>query len=224
MSQVAGSPGSPGSVTDEYARAGFGGAARRGQRPALVVVDLTCGFTRPEHPTGADLTSVVEATNDLVGVARAHRVPVVFTAIAYSSRLEAQVWLRKAPGLAALRAGSDAVAFDDRLDVASDDPVVIKHGASAFFGTGLAPLLVGAGVDTVVISGATTSGCVRATVVDAVQHGFDVLVPREAVGDRAAAPHDASLFDMQAKYADVVAHREAMDYLATSHSHQEALS
>lgn len=114
---------------------------------------------------------------------------------------------------AALRHGSEAIELDPRLHRAEGDIVVVKHGPSAFFGTGLAPLLVGLGVDTVVICGATTSGCVRASVVDAVQHGFPVLVPRECVADRARAPHEASLFDLQAKYADVISAGDAAGYL-----------
>src|SRR5205823_780073 len=104
-------------------------------------------------------------------------------------------WLDKAPGMRALREGSPAVAVDARLPRRDEDVLVVKKGASAFFGTSLASVLTGAGCDTVVVCGATTSGCVRATVVDAVQSGFSVLVPRECCGDRAAGPHDAALFD-----------------------------
>jgi nicotinamidase-related amidase len=117
--------------------------------------------------------------------------------------------------MAALRTGTAAVEVDPRLPAVATDPLITKHGASAFFGTGLAPLLVGLGVDTLIVCGATTSGCVRATVVDAVQYGFPVLVPRECVADRAEAPHEASLFDMQAKYADVISADDATRYLSS---------
>jgi nicotinamidase-related amidase len=177
-------------------------------------VDFSRGFTDPEAATGADMTEAVLATAGLVEIARGVSAPVIYTTIAYSSPHEAQAWLRKSPGLSALRVGTPAVEIDERLPRGDQDVLVVKHGASAFFGTGLAALLAGSGVDTVVVCGATTSGCVRASVVDAVQSGYDVLVPRQCVADRAQGPHEASLFDMQAKYADVIALEEAARYLA----------
>jgi maleamate amidohydrolase len=199
-----------------YARAGFGASVRRGERPAIVVVDLTNGFTDPSAPTGADLSSAVAATAELVEAGRPAGVPVVFTTIAYTPAEadgDAVTWLTKAPGMRALREGSHAVAIDDRLRVAARDHLITKKGASAFFGTGLAALLAGLRVDTVLVCGATTSGCVRATAVDAVQSGFSVLVPRQCVGDRAVGPHEANLFDIQAKYGDVIELADAIDYL-----------
>jgi nicotinamidase-related amidase len=200
-----------------YHRAGFGSAVRRGRRPVVVVVDLTRGFTEDTFPSGADLGDVVEATGTLIGAARPAGVPVVFTAIAYSAAEatgDSVTWLQKAPGMRAMREGSDAVAVDPRLPRVPEDILIIKKGASAFHGTGLASALVGLGCDTVVVCGATTSGCVRATVVDAVQSGFPVLVPRECVGDRAQGPHDAALFDIDAKYGDVVELADAVSYVS----------
>ena len=199
-----------------YARAGFGASVRRGERPAIVVVDLTHGFTDPSEPTGADLSDVVAATAELIEAGRPAGVPVVFTTIAYTPAEadgDAVTWLTKAPGMRALREGSRAVELDDRLPVDPRDHLITKKGASAFFGTGLAALLAGLRVDTVLVCGATTSGCVRATAVDAVQSGFSVLVPRQCVGDRAQAPHEANLFDIQAKYGDVIELADALDYL-----------
>jgi nicotinamidase-related amidase len=203
-----------------YARAGFGASVRRGERPAIVVVDLTNGFTDPAEPTGADLSDVVAATAELIEAGRPADVPVVFTTIAYTPAEAgggpdggAVTWLTKAPGMRALREGSRAVAIDDRLPVEPGDHLITKKGASAFFGTGLAALLAGLRVDTVLICGATTSGCVRASAVDAVQSGFSVLVPRQCVGDRAQGPHEANLFDIQAKYGDVVELADAVGYL-----------
>nr|WP_027943685.1 isochorismatase family protein [Amycolatopsis taiwanensis] len=199
-----------------YDRAGFGAAVPRGRRPALVVVDLTRGFTEPDFPSGADLTAEVTATAALVSAAREHGVPVIYTAISYTvaeAEGDAIAWLRKAPGMRSLREGSEAVALDPRLEYRRDDHLVLKKGASAFHGTGLAALLAGQGADTVLVCGATTSGCVRATAVDAVQSGFNTLVVREACGDRARGPHDAALFDLQAKYADVVGLDDALTYL-----------
>jgi nicotinamidase-related amidase len=205
-------------VSDEttdaiYTRAGFGGRGPRGTRPAILVVDLSRGFTEPDWPTGSDLTGVVLATDRLLAAAHAARVPVVFTTIAYS---QADIdggcaWLRKAPGLAILHVGSDSTELDARLSRRPEDAVVVKQGASAFFGTTVAAMLTARGIDSVIICGATTSGCVRASCVDAVQYGFSVLVPRECVGDRARGPHEANLFDIDAKYGDVISVEEAID-------------
>jgi N-formylmaleamate deformylase len=202
-----------------YERAGFGAVVPRGARPGLVVVDLTRGFTEPDFPSGADLSTEVAATARLVDTAHAAGAPVVYTAISYTPAEadgDAIAWLRKAPGMRSLRDGSDEVALDPRLDRRPADHLILKKGASAFHGTGLGALLVGLRVDTVLVCGATTSGCVRATAVDAVTSGYDTLVVAEACGDRAAGPHDAALFDLQAKYADVVALDDALGYLAAS--------
>jgi len=211
----------PGPMYDEktehtYDRAGFGAPVRRGQRPAILVVDLSRGFTEPQWPTGADLTDVVAATARLVEAARRIAAPVIYTTIAYDPAEadgHAYAWLDKAPGLRVLRSGSELVDLDPRLPREDRDPVIVKKGASAFFGTHLAATLTSLGADTVVVCGATTSGCVRASVVDAVQSGFPVLVPRECVGDRAQGPHDANLFDIDAKYGDVIDLDDAVQYL-----------
>jgi nicotinamidase-related amidase len=199
-----------------YARAGLGAPVRRGSRPAIVVVDLTRGFTEEGFPSGADLTDVVGATGELIEAARPAGVPVVFTAIAYTpaeAAGDAVVWLHKVQGMRALLEGSEEVRVDPRLPREPEDHLITKKGASAFFGTSLAALLTGFGRDTVLVCGATTSGCVRATAVDAVQSGFSVLVPRECVGDRASGPHEANLFDIQAKYGDVIGLKDAVAYL-----------
>jgi nicotinamidase-related amidase len=205
------------SVPQVYNQAGFGRRVERGARPAIVVVDLTNGFTDASVPTGADLDDVVTQVRRLVDLARASEVPVVFTTIAFDpARLGSSAWLRKATGMAALVEGSALVAVDSRLGRRPEDALVTKHGASAFFGTDLAAQLCAQGVDTVLVVGATTSGCVRATAVDAVQSGFTVLVPRECVGDRARAPHEASLFDIDEKYGDVISVDDAADYLLST--------
>lgn len=208
--------GSEPAVTEVYDRAGFGHRVVRGDRPAVVVVDLTNGFTDASLPTGADLDDVVTQTRRLVDTAREAAIPVVFTTIAFDqARLVTSAWLRKATGMRALVEGSPLVAVDARLQKRADEVLVTKHGASAFFGTDLAAILTSQRVDTVVITGATTSGCVRATAVDAVQSGFTVLVPRECVGDRARGPHEANLFDIDEKYGDVISVDDAVDYLAS---------
>jgi maleamate amidohydrolase len=197
-----------------YDRAGFGRPVPRGQRPAVLVVDFTYGFTDPAYPTGSDMSPQVLATTTLLAVARSKGLPVIFTTIAYDAgQLRTLTWLRKAPGMAALVLGGRLVEVDDRLDRREEETVLVKTGASAFFGTPLSSQLAAAQVDTLVVTGATTSGCVRASVVDAVQNGYPTLVPRDCVADRARAPHDASLFDMNEKYADVIALDEVLSYL-----------
>lgn len=204
-----------------YARAGFGAPVDRGERPALVVVDLSRGFTEPQFPTGSDLSAVVAATERVLEASRRAGVPVIYTTIAYEPGDESLAWLRKAPGLAVLAAGSELVEIDPRIEPAEGESVIVKKGASAFFATGLAERLQGLGIDTVVICGATTSGCVRASVVDSMQHGFPTLVVREAVGDRASDPHDANLFDISEKYGDVISVDDAVGYLSALPVNQE---
>ena len=200
-----------------YARAGWGQRIRRGSRPGILVVDLTRGFTEPEYPTGSDQTAVVEATGRLLEAARATRCPVVFTTIGYAEHgLDGGAWLQKAPGLGILREGTPAAELDPRLPRGPEDVVIMKKGASAFFGTNVAAVLAAAGVDTVVICGATTSGCVRASAVDSVQYGFPTLVVRECVGDRAPGPHEANLFDIDAKYGDVITVDDALEYVTAA--------
>ena len=197
-----------------YTAAGFGDRVPRGTRPAVLVVDFSFGFTDPAYPTAADMSAEIAATRKLLEVARNRGIPVIFTTIAFDpAQLRSSAWLRKAKGMAALLSGTRLVQIDDRLAPRPDEPVVAKHGASAFFGTDLAAMLTARQADTLIVTGATTSGCVRASVVDAVQSGFNVLVPRECVADRAAAPHAANLFDIDQKYGDVVSLQDALDYL-----------
>jgi nicotinamidase-related amidase len=185
-----------------------------GTRPAVLVVDFSCGFTDPACALGSDLDDAVDATARLLAVARAQSLPVVFTTIAFGpGGADGGIWTQKMPALVELEVGSRWVEIDPRLERREHEPIVVKKGASAFFGTNLPAILVTAGVDSVVLCGATTSGCVRATAVALLQYGFPALVPRECVGDRARAPHDANLFDIDMKYADVVALDEVLAYL-----------
>jgi maleamate amidohydrolase len=197
-----------------YERARLGQSITPGSRPAVLVVDFSRGFTDPESTMGSDLTGEVEATKRLLDVARAKGIPVVFTTIGFESNLkDGSLWLQKAPGLAELQVGGKWVEIDPRLERGEDEVVILKKGASAFFGTNLPSVLVSQGVDTIVLCGATTSGCIRATAVDLLQYGYPTLVPRECVGDRARSPHEANLIDIQAKYADVVPIEDAISYL-----------
>lgn len=197
-----------------YAEARLGGSVTLGRRPGVLVVDLSRGFTSPACPVGSDLSGPVAATRTLLDRARGLGLPVVFTTIGFEENLkDAGRWLEKMPGLASLTLGSEWVEIDPRLARRDDEPVVVKKGASAFFGTNVASILLAQRVDTVVLCGATTSGCIRASAVDLLQLGWPALVPRECVGDRARAPHDANLFDIAAKYANVVGLDETLAYL-----------
>jgi maleamate amidohydrolase len=197
-----------------YAKARLGESVTLGSRPAVLVVDFSCGFTDPECTLGADMTEEVEATKRLLDAARAKGLPVIFTTIGFEPSLkDGGLWLEKAPALGDLQIGGRWVEIDSRLEPQEGETIVVKKGASAFFGTNLAAILISQGIDSVILCGATTSGCVRATAIDLLQYGFPTLVPRECVGDRAQAPHDANLFDIQAKYADVVSVEEALDYV-----------
>jgi nicotinamidase-related amidase len=201
-------------VRATYRAAGFTGAFTLGIQPAVIVVDFCRGFTDPACPLGADMDETLARTRQLLDAARRRKVPIVFTTIAYDDATRAATaWLRKVPSLAELAVGSPWVEIDPRLGRLSREPVVAKTGASAFFGTALHAMLVAGRIDTVLVTGATTSGCVRATVVDAVQNGFSTFVVTDCVADRSAGPHEANLFDMTAKYADPLTAEEVMGYL-----------
>ena len=194
---------------------GFGERGGFGRRPALIVVDMTLGFTDPESPLGSDLDGPVEAIKKLLEAARQAEIPVVFTTVAYqeSDKLTAAAFIDKVPALLTLEAGSRWAKIDPRIAPRTEEPIFNKLFASGFFGTGLSSLLTAAGVDTLVVTGASTSGCVRATVVDALQYGFRPVVPREAVGDRNLDAHEANLYDVDSKYGDVVSVEEILEYL-----------
>jgi nicotinamidase-related amidase len=201
-------------VRAQYAGQGLGGRLTPRGRPALIVVDLVRGFTDPACPPGFDMDDVVTSASRLVDAARDAGVPVFFTTIAFRpDELAETVWLRKMPALQSLVEGTRWVEVDDRLQRRETEPLLTKKAASAFAGTELEPLLRAVGVDTLVVCGATTSGCVRATVIDACALGWPTFVPRGGVGDRAAGPHEANLLDIDAKYADVVHLDEALAIL-----------
>lgn len=194
-----------------YASRGIGASLPLLLRPAVVVVDLIKGFTDPAFPAGSDLSPVVIATRRLLDTARAYDVPVIFTTIAFSPLQRDHLpWLRKMPALSGLVEGSHWTIVDPLLAPMPSEPVIAKQAASAFTGTGLGSLLTSLGVDGVIVCGATTSGCVRATAVDACMAGWGVYVPRECVGDRAPEPHEANLFDIQAKYGEVCSLADAL--------------
>lgn len=198
----------------EFREKGFGSRVGFGERPALVVVDMITGFTDSRSPLSGDLESQVGAIRQLLEPAREADIPVIFSTVAYDRDLqEAGLWIRKIPSNRWLVEGSEWIEVDKRLDQRPTETTLVKKYASCFFGTDLAARLVARRVDTVIIVGCTTSGCVRATTVDACSYGFHSIVVEQAVGDRAELPHASSLFDIDAKYGDVVDLDEALAYL-----------
>jgi maleamate amidohydrolase len=201
-----------------YAERGLGRRQGAGRRPALVVVDLNRGFTDPASPLHCDTDGAVEATARLLEAARESGCPVAFTTLVYdeAGQKVAKAFIDKVPSLLTLAPGSPWPEIDERIAPRPGEPVLQKLFASAFFGTPLAPMLAAAHCDTVIVTGASTSGCVRATAVDAMQHGYRVVVPREAVADRAPGPHEANLFDIDAKYGDVISTDDTLELLRTA--------
>jgi maleamate amidohydrolase len=184
-----------------------------GRNPALVIVDMINAFTDPACPLGSEADSVVTAIQRLLEVFRARNLHVFFTTVIYHEENQALVFRSRVPALNILIAGSHWVEIDPRLEPAAGETVIEKQWASAFFRTDLAERLQAVGADSLIVTGLTTSGCVRATAVDGLQHDYRVVVPSEAVGDRNPEAHRANLFDLNAKYADVLKLEEVLDYL-----------
>ena len=198
----------------EYERKGFSARSGYGTRPALLVVDFINGFTDSGTGLGGDFGAELAVTAKLLAEFRARALPVCFTTVAYEPHLrDAGRFVAKIPALSILVKGSEWVKVDDRIRPRPSEQVVVKKYASAFFDTRLDMELRGLGVDTVVMAGCTTSGCIRASAVDSMQHGFHTVVVRDAVGDRAETPHEVNLFDIDAKYGDVVSSGEVLGYL-----------
>ena len=194
---------------------GFGSSSGAGKRPCILVVDFIKGFTDPGCQLGSDYTKELANTKLLLDSARKQQIPVLFTTVMYEPHFrDAGHFIQKVPALRVLTEGSEWTKLDPRLERREDaEPLIVKKFASAFFGTHLHSILTSEGVDTVIVTGCTTSGCVRATAVDALQHGYRVLVPEQCVGDRSQSAHRANLYEMQTKYADVVSVERVLDYL-----------
>lgn len=174
-----------------------------GAHPALLVVDASVAFTDPSSPLGDHFETEIDAIIRLMQLAEQRRWPRFFSTVWYESADEARVFREKLPDLDALQASSEQTAIDSRLPVAASDFVFRKTHASCFFGTDLDARLKDHAIDSLVIAGFTTSGCVRATAVDGLQHDYRVTVVEDAVGDRDAPAHAANLSDIDAKYGDV---------------------
>jgi maleamate amidohydrolase len=202
------------STRADYERKGFAARSGYGRSPVLLVVDFINGFTDPKTPLGGDFAWQINATRRLQDAFRRGRLPIMYTTIAYAEDLrDGGIFVKKVPSLAILQRGSPLTEVDKRIEPLPDEKVIEKKYASAFFGTDLDAELRLRGVDTVIMAGCTTSGCIRASAIDAMQYGYHTIVVREAVGDRAAGPHEANLFDIDAKYGDVVEIADALDYL-----------
>ena len=198
-----------------FAQRGFGLTIGFGQRPAVLVIDMIQAFTDPQAMLGTPLSSPIDATQRLLSSARARGLPIFFSTVSYDDAdfKDAGIWALKQKGVMTLRAGTSAVELDPRLQRLPGEGWLVKKYASCFFGTDLTSRLLSRGVDTLLLAGCTTSGCVRASAVDALQTGLRPMVVRECVGDRSQAAHEQSLFDLQAKYADVVGLEETCHYI-----------
>ena len=194
----------------------FDGKVGFGRNPAVVVIDFTLAYTTPGSPFFAEgVVRAVADTVPLLQAARAAGIPVIHTKVMYHpSGTDGGWFVRKVPALRKLVPGEPLAEIDPKVAPLAEEVVITKQYPSPFFGTPLAPMLATLGVDTLILAGCSTSGCVRAGALDGVQHGYRVIVPRECVGDRHDGPHDANLFDINAKYGDVVGRDEVIQYLA----------
>ncbi len=188
-----------------------------GQRPALLVIDFLKAYTIEDAPLYAPgVVDAVAQTPELIASARAAGIPVIHTRILYLAEncADGGMWVKKSPVMKAMVEGNVLAEFCEGVEPAAGELVIVKQYASAFFGTSLASHLHAQGIDTVIMAGCSTSGCIRASAVDAVQHGFRAIVVRDCVGDRHPDPHNANLFDIDNKYGDVVSREEAIAAIA----------
>ena len=194
----------------------FDGRIGYGQKPAVLVIDFLNAYTTPGSPLYAPaVVDAVRETVDVLDMARSKGILVVYTRVIYSSHgLDGGIFVKKVPVLRKMVEGEPLADIVPELPPAPQDVVVNKQYASVFFGTSIPALLTSQRVDTVILTGCSTSGCVRASAVDGMEYGFRVIVPRECVGDRHEGPHEANLFDINSKYGDVVSKAEVLEYLA----------
>ena len=198
----------------DYERKGFASRAGFGDKPALLVIDFINGFTDPATDLGGDFSRELEVTARLQAAFRARGLPVAYTTVAYHPDLsDGGTFVKKVPALGLLVRGTAWTEVDDRIRPEPGEIVAEKQFASAFFGTDIDARLKAFGVDTLVLTGCTTSGCVRASAIDSMQYGYHTIVVSDGVGDRAPGPHEANLFDMDAKYGDVIESGEVLAWL-----------
>lgn len=203
-------------LDDNYARANYHSAQSWGQKPALMLIDFAQAYFDEQYPLygGEGCHKALANAARLAPVARQTEIPVIFTEVKYQpGGADGGAFYSKVPALSCFDAGTDSQRLADGLSMQADDILVTKQYPSAFFGTSLEATLRWHKIDTLLLTGVTTSGCVRATCIDSISCGFVTLVVSDAVGDRAREPHDANLFDMSAKYADLLTTDDAIAYL-----------
>ena len=199
---------------EDRVAAGMDGRVGWGKRPLILVVDMIRFFTDPQSPFRTDLTACIADINKILAVSRANSIPILFVSVAYHDPdFEGGLLVRKAPALRSLLHGSDLTEVDPRLGRRSNEPLLYKQYSSCFFGTPLQGMLQASGIDTLVLCGTVTSGCIRATATDCVQMGFHCIVPETAVCDMTEEAHRAALSAINALYADVVDVDEALEEL-----------
>lgn len=203
----------------QYRDKGFADRSGYGSRPALLIVDFINGFTDPSSPLGGDFSKELAVTAQLLEEFRGAQLPIAFTVIEYEPDYrDAGLFIKKIPSLGILVKGSPTTRVDDRIRPQTGELVSVKKYASAFFQTNVDTYLRSHGVDTVVMTGCTTSGCIRASAIDSLQCGYHTIVVRDGVGDRAQGPHEANLLDIDAKYGDVVPISDVLQYLKSLES------
>lgn len=204
-------------LTSDYAKAGFNGTLPFGKHPALLIVDVCRAYVEPDCPLYAGPTALTALQNNIAlrEAAHAARIPVVFTEVVYHpSGADGGLFFQKVPALKHFVKGHPMATFLPDLTPQGNDILVTKQYPSAFFGTSLASTLTTLGVDTVLITGYSTSGCVRASTLDALQYGFTPYVVSDACADRAEGPHESNLFDLQAKYSELVSTKQAIELIS----------
>jgi nicotinamidase-related amidase len=201
-----------------YRAAGFGGRVGWGSKAAVLVIDMAGNWTEPDAMIGSDLGGVTAQIKKVITAARNNDVPVLFTTMAYDPAMSdvSRVSRLKTPHADKMIRGDQSTQVIAELDRRDDEPLIEKPRASAFRNTNLISILVDRGIDTVVIVGCSTSGCIRATAEGAVDLGFHALVPAEAVGDRSPSAHTANLFDIDQRYADVVSVDHVVEHFESS--------
>jgi maleamate amidohydrolase len=202
------------SLSDNY-KGVFDGRIGFGKRPALLIVDFINAYVTDSSPLYApDVVTAVDETIPLLSLARQKQIPVLYTKVLYNKNFrDGGIFIQKVPVLKTMVEGEPLAEIVPQLTPIESDIIIVKQYASAFFGTSLAATLTSLGVDTILLTGCSTSGCIRASAVDGMQYGFRVIVPRECVADRHPGPHEANLFDINSKYGDVVSKGEVMEYL-----------
>ena len=193
----------------------FDGRLGFGKRPALLIVDFINAYVTEGAPLFApDVVTAVDETIPLLSLAREKQIPVLYTKVLYNKNFrDGGIFIQKVPVLKTMVEGEPLAEIVPQLTPIESDIIIVKQYASAFFGTSLAATLTSLGVDTILLTGCSTSGCIRASAVDGMQYGFRVIVPRECVADRHPGPHEANLFDINSKYGDVGSKGEVVEYL-----------